>query len=101
MEEFLYGVKGFGEQCGPVFIQFSDNFGPKRFAELHEYLNTFPKDVNFFVEVRDPGWFNKETIFDTLKDLNIGSVITGRSRPQGLCSYAPASTQIICAFCGE
>ena len=39
-----------------------------------------PTDLQFFLEVRHPGWFAKdeirEELFTTLKEMNIGAVIT-------------------------
>jgi uncharacterized protein YecE (DUF72 family) len=78
--EFLRGVMAFGEHLGPMFIQVSDAYSPKRKDELYEFLKSLPTDVQFFLEVRHPEWFsnadiNKE-LFDTLCQLNVGVVIT-------------------------
>ncbi|MEN9569607.1 MAG: hypothetical protein RL172_838 [Bacteroidota bacterium] len=78
--EFFRGIAAFGEFLGPVFIQVSDAFSPKRIDELFNYLNTLPTDLQFFVEVRHPGWFKDVTIseafFSQLQALNMGAVIT-------------------------
>ncbi len=78
--EFLRGVSAFKENLGPVFIQVSESFSPKRQEELFKYLNTLPKDMQFFMEVRHPDWFRKESerdaYFTFLKEHNIGAVIT-------------------------
>jgi uncharacterized protein YecE (DUF72 family) len=79
-KEFLQGIKAFGENLGPVFIQLSDSFGPERKAELFSYLQTLPGDINFFLELRHPEWFVNEKLrrelFNTLYQLKIGAVIT-------------------------
>lgn len=78
--EFLRGVAAFGEHLGPIFVQVSDTFSPKRKNELFDYLGTLPKDMQFFLEVRHPEWFSNEAIskelFQTLTSLNMGAVIT-------------------------
>ena len=78
--EFLRGVIAFEEYLGPVFIQVSDAYSPKRKDELFEFLRSLPTDVQFFLEVRHRDWFGRpevsEELFDTLRQLNIGSVIT-------------------------
>jgi uncharacterized protein YecE (DUF72 family) len=78
--EFFRGITFFETFLGPIFVQVSDRFSPKRKEELFDYLKTLPTGVQFFLEVRHPGWFEKETIrqelFDKLKELNIGAVIT-------------------------
>ncbi len=78
-DSFLEGIVEFGEQLGPVFIQVSDKFSPQRKDELFEYLGSLPRDVQFFLEVRHPGWFipqEKKDLFNTLHSLKIGAVIT-------------------------
>ena len=81
--EFLKGILAFGDHLGPVFIQVSESFAPKRKDELYEYLESLPTDLQFFLEVRHPEWFAKketaEELFSKLKELNIGIVITDTS----------------------
>lgn len=77
---FLEGVLAFGEQLGPIFLQVSEKYSPTRRTALFKYLESLPTDMSFFLEVRHPDWFanpsvNKE-LFDTLRLLNIGAVIT-------------------------
>lgn len=79
-DEFLKGISAFGKHLGPVFIQVSESFSPKRKDELFAYLKTLPKDLDFFVEVRHPEWYSDKKIseeyFDTLKKRRLGAVIT-------------------------
>jgi uncharacterized protein YecE (DUF72 family) len=78
--EFLRGVLAFKEHLGPIFIQVSDAFSPKRKDELFTFLKSLPIDLQFFVEVRHTDWFTKsnirEELFETLHALNMGAVIT-------------------------
>ncbi|HEX7847493.1 MAG TPA: DUF72 domain-containing protein [Chitinophagaceae bacterium] len=78
--EFFRGIVAFGEYLGPIFVQVSDSFSPKRKTELFDYLLSLPKDLQFFLEVRHPGWFAKEKerddMFNFLRDHNMGAVIT-------------------------
>lgn len=78
--EFFRGIMGFEKHLGPIFVQVSDTFSPKRKDELFTYLETLPKDLQFFLEVRHPDWFNKEKdrddLFNFLKKQHIGAVIT-------------------------
>lgn len=81
--EFLRGIIAFEKHLGPVFVQVSDAFTPKRRDELFSFLDSLPKDMQFFLEVRHPDWFAKEDIrndmFTTLRQLNMGAVITDTS----------------------
>jgi uncharacterized protein YecE (DUF72 family) len=79
-DEFLRGVIAFEKSLGPIFIQVSDTFSPKRKDELFAYLKTLPTDLNFFIEVRHTDWFVKDNIreelLNFLKDNKMGFVIT-------------------------
>lgn len=78
--EFFRGIVAFEEYLGPIFIQVSETFSPKRKDELFEFLKILPAGMQFFMEVRHPGWFKeRETahaLFASLKEMNIGAVIT-------------------------
>jgi len=78
--EFFRGIVAFEEYLGPIFIQVSETFSPKRKEELFDFLKTMPTDLQFFLEVRHPDWFKipalTEELFSKLNELNIGAVIT-------------------------
>jgi len=78
-DKFLKGVVAFKEHLGPVFLQLSDRFSPLKKDNLYIYLKGLPKDRQFFVEVRHPGWYADAVVrkeyFQTLQELNIGAVI--------------------------
>ncbi len=76
---FLEGIFAFGKHLGPVFLQVSDKFSPKRKESLFNYLESLPKDLQFFLEVRNPEWFSaedSEKLVNTLSKLNVGYIIT-------------------------
>lgn len=77
---FLEGFVAFKEHLGPIFLQVSDRFSPKKKENLLNYLASLPKDLQFFLEVRNPEWFasreESENVLKTLEKLNIGYVIT-------------------------
>ncbi len=78
--EFFRGIVAFEEFLGPIFIQVSETFSPKRKEELFDFLKSLPTDLQFFMEVRHPDWFVKpdisDELFSTLAAMNIGAVIT-------------------------
>ena len=80
LNEFLRGIVAFEKHLGPIFVQVSDTFSPKRKDELFIFLKSLPIDLQFFLEVRHLDWFGKEEIkdelFSMLKEINIGAVIT-------------------------
>jgi len=77
--EFLRGILAFEENLGPMFVQVSDAYSPKRKEELFEFLKSLPTDIQFFLELRHPDWFKADIskeLFEKLQSLNIGAVIT-------------------------
>lgn len=85
---FLENVLAFDKHLGPVFFQMNDRFSPKRKQELFDYLETLPKDVLFFLEVRHPDWFvqpYKDELFQTLRQLKIGAIITDAAGRRDCC----------------
>lgn len=87
-DTFLESIVGFENHLGPVFLQVSDKFAPKRKEELYHYLETLPTDVAFFLEVRHPDWFlksNAEELFEVLKKLGLGAVITDTAGRRDCC----------------
>lgn len=81
--EFLRGIIAFGKHLGPVFVQVSDAFSPKRKEELFSFLRSLPTDMQFFLEVRHPDWFAKKEVMEetveVLRSINMGFVITDTS----------------------
>lgn len=80
---FLEGIYAFGAHLGPVFLQVSDKYSPKKQESLLNYLAGLPTDVQFFLEVRNPEWFSNSKIVEdlvhTLNKLGVGYVITDTS----------------------
>lgn len=80
LNEFFRGIVAFEKHLGPIFVQVSDTFSPKRKQELFDFLASLPKDLQFFLEVRHPDWFVKEKEREDmcafLRDNSIGAVIT-------------------------
>lgn len=81
--QYLQSISEFGEYLGPCFLQLSDNFGPKSFDILRDYLEHLPKDFSLFVEVRHPEWYSdagaRKDFFDLLYRVKKGSIITDAS----------------------
>lgn len=80
---YLKAISAFGDKLGPCFLQLGDNFGPKNFLVLKQYLEALPRDFNLFVEVRHEDWFasatDRKALFSLLADLKIGAAITDAS----------------------
>ena len=81
-ERFLDGIAGFGNKLGPVLLMPHPAMGPKSLDTLSEYLDSLPDDINVFVELRHPDWFDRDTITSVCNILsarNAGFVVTDAS----------------------
>ena len=80
---FLEGISAFGENLGPVFLQTPPNFATKNLEIMEQFIEALPNDLDLFVELRHPGWFNDtdmfEKVFSMLEKHNAGAVITDAS----------------------
>src|ERR1700753_1807489 len=65
-DSFLEGILAFGKHLGPVFLQVSDKFAPTRRDVLLGYIQSLPRDLQFFLEVRHPDWFADKVIWKEL-----------------------------------
>jgi uncharacterized protein YecE (DUF72 family) len=103
--KFLEGVMALEEHLGPVFIQVNENFTPKRLDELFTFLATLPKDLQFFLEVRHPGWFSDKSVtkqlFDRLRVLKIGAVITDTAGRRDCCHMHITVPKVFIRFVGN
>ena len=78
--DFVNNIRSFGKMLGPVFITIKSSFKEADLSEFLSWLETLPKDVSFFVELRDPAFFSNDkfqkTFFDALRKVEVGAVIT-------------------------
>ncbi|MFD1257556.1 DUF72 domain-containing protein [Mucilaginibacter terrae] len=77
---FLESMLAFEDKLGPIFLQVSDSYLPKNFPEFKAYLESLPRDLPFFAELRHREWFsqsvNRNAAFELMERLNVGAIIT-------------------------
>ena len=80
MDRFLSGIAGFGPTLGPVFLMLHPGMGPKSLDTIEAFLQSIPKEIKIFVELRHEGWYESaeisETVFQMLERNGAGAVIT-------------------------
>jgi uncharacterized protein YecE (DUF72 family) len=72
-------ISEFGENLGPMFLLPHPHTGPQKFEDIKNYLESLPRNLSLFLELRNYDWFkeeNKKMIFDLCEELNVGTVIT-------------------------
>ncbi|HEX6227549.1 MAG TPA: DUF72 domain-containing protein [Chryseolinea sp.] len=82
-DRFLKGISGFKDNLGPVFLMPHPGMGPKSLETIEVFIQSLPKDIDLFVELRNPQWYShadaSEKIFSMLERNNAGAVITDAS----------------------
>ncbi len=74
--QFATAVLNFDEKLGMVFLQLHDNFKPKDYERLEQFVNKWPKEVPLAIELRNTEWFTDEEIFDKTCELFEQHIIT-------------------------
>ena len=82
-DEFLQAIYAFKENLGPIFLMPHPQMGYKTLDTLQDFIESLPKDIDLFVELRHPEWFAHteafQNAFNTFEKLKAGSVITDSS----------------------
>jgi uncharacterized protein YecE (DUF72 family) len=82
-DQFLEGISGFKDNLGPVFLMPHPGMGPKTLETMETFIQALPKDIELFVELRNPQWFSDadafRQVFAMLEKNNAGSIITDAS----------------------
>jgi len=73
MQHFVDSVSHFGDQLGPILVQFPPEFDSGRLASFQAFGEALPGSARFAVEFRHPSWFSPE-VFSFLKNHHIGWV---------------------------
>jgi uncharacterized protein YecE (DUF72 family) len=79
VKDFVDATLRFDEKLGMAFLQMHDNYKPKDFARLENFLWTFPKDYPLALEVRNAEWFSnpevKENLYKLLTETGTTNVL--------------------------
>ncbi|PNQ73059.1 DUF72 domain-containing protein [Hanstruepera neustonica] len=79
VENYLYNASNLKEKLGTVFLQMHNNFAPKDFDRVVNFVENWPNEVPLAIEFRHTNWYNDEVVSNQLYDLlesnNISNVI--------------------------
>lgn len=103
--QYLAGISALGNTLGPAFLQLSDNFGPKNFDILKNYLEELPNDYDVFVELRHKDWFSdisaRNELFEMMHSIGKGSIITDASGRRDCLHMELTSSAAFIRFVGN
>lgn len=67
------------EKLGTIFLQLHNNFSPKNFDRLKNFVISWPKEIPLTVECRHTDWFTEPTIssefYDLLEKNNVSNTL--------------------------
>jgi uncharacterized protein YecE (DUF72 family) len=79
VDEFLNAIVQFENNLGPVFLMPHPQMGLKSMDVIQQFIESLPKDIDLFLELRNSEWFtngfNKE-MYKISTDNNVGLVIS-------------------------
>lgn len=79
LNAFLDCIYRMGPHLGPVFLMPHPQMGPKHRDTILSFLEQVPSDLDLFVELRHPEWYQQphmDDLFGTLEQMQKGSIIT-------------------------
>ncbi len=102
---FLESMLSFEEKLGPIFLQMSDNYAPKSFDDYKAYLQSLPRDLPIYTELRHKDWFgvpsNFNAVFELMHQLGIGAVITDTVGRRDVIHMALPTPHLFLRFVGN
>lgn len=79
VENYLYSAVNLKDKLGTIFLQMHNNFAPKDFNRVVDFIEDWPKEIPLAVEFRHTDWYNDTTIseelYQLLEDNNISNII--------------------------
>ena len=77
--EYVDHVSMLQEKLGTVFLQMHNNFQPKDFSRVDNFINNWPDHLPIALEFRHTDWFNtpeaSERLYATLEEHNMANVL--------------------------
>lgn len=78
-DRYLEVTSNLKEKLGTIFLQMHNNFGPKNWDRVVQFVEYWPKEFDLAIEFRHTDWFNDEKVADELSHLlrenNIANVL--------------------------
>lgn len=79
VNSYINNFSNLEEKLGTIFLQLHANFGPKNFAALQNFVESWPAEIPLAVEVRHKDWFADKTIeedfYQLLEKNNVANVL--------------------------
>lgn len=104
LNQYLDAVALFEEKLGMIFLQMHENFAPKDFEKLENFIQNFPKGYPLAVELRHEDWFSNEENFNQLvklfEDHSISNIIVDTAGRRDMVHMRLTSNDAFVRFVG-
>lgn len=105
LDRFFEGISGFGNNLGPIFLMPHPQMGPKSLETMENFLQSLPKDIQVFTELRHPQWFEDQQafqdVFKMLERQKSGAIITDASGRRDCVHMRLTTPEIFIRFVGN
>ncbi|MGJ8592987.1 MAG: DUF72 domain-containing protein [Aquaticitalea sp.] len=79
VNNYLNNAANLKEKLGTIFLQMHNNFAPKDFDKVVDFVESWPKEIPLAIEFRHTDWYNDkevaERLYKLLEENNIANVI--------------------------
>lgn len=79
VEHYLYNASNLKEKLGTIFLQMHNNFAPKDFDRVVDFVELWPHEIPLAIEFRHTNWYNDKNVandlYQLLEENDIANVI--------------------------
>ncbi|MEZ4802600.1 MAG: DUF72 domain-containing protein [Gelidibacter sp.] len=79
VNNYLNNASNLKEKLGTIFLQMHNNFAPKDYNKVVDFVESWPKEIALAIEFRHTDWYNNqkvaENLYQLLEENNISNVI--------------------------
>ncbi|WP_339704369.1 DUF72 domain-containing protein [uncultured Kriegella sp.] len=69
LDQYLNVTSNLKDKLGTIFLQMHNNFGPKNWDRVVQFVDNWPKEFSLAMEFRHTDWFNEEKVAEELYHL--------------------------------
>ena len=104
LPEYLDHTLMLKEKLGCIFLQMHNNFQPKNWDRVEQFVEAWPKEVPLAMEFRHTDWFNEETVsrrlYQLLEENNISNVLVDTAGRRDIMHMRMTNSEAFIRFVG-
>lgn len=104
VDQVVHAFEGLEHKLGRAFLQMHNNFSPKDFDRVVQFLDYWPKRIPLAMEFRHTDWYNDKTVAEELYQLlethGISNVITDTAGRRDLLHMRLTTPSVFIRYTG-